>query len=254
MDKEHIFNMKVIILAAGRGSRLGERTKDRPKCMCTLCGKTLIERCLDNLEKAGCNREDIGIVTGYKNEQFDLEGVTLFHNANWETTNMFFSLTMAKVWLEHEPCLVCYSDIVFSPNAAQALIASDSPLAITSYNNSWELWTERLENPLEDMETFCTDPNGRLLEIGKRPQSRTEVQGQYMGMIRFTPLSWAQVMETVRHPMPKPMEKLDMTTLLNCMLERGYQIDVIPTDDLWLECDTEDDILCYEHKFADSLL
>lgn len=36
--------MKVIILAAGRGSRLGERTKDRPKCMCTLQGKTLLER------------------------------------------------------------------------------------------------------------------------------------------------------------------------------------------------------------------
>ena len=42
--------MKTIILAAGRGSRLGERTKDRPKCMCTLLGRTLLEqlpgRCL----------------------------------------------------------------------------------------------------------------------------------------------------------------------------------------------------------------
>ena len=107
--------MKAVILAAGRGSRLGERTKDRPKCMCMLGGRTLLDRCLDSLEQAGIWREETGIVTGYRSELFTVPGVTYFHNPHWERTNMFYSLTMAKDWLEREDCIVCYSDIVFHP-------------------------------------------------------------------------------------------------------------------------------------------
>ena len=72
--------MKVIILAAGRGSRLGERTKDRPKCMVEICGKTILERCISSLEEAGIHRDDIAIVTGYgkrsigRSQRFDCMG------------------------------------------------------------------------------------------------------------------------------------------------------------------------------------
>lgn len=72
--------MKTIILAAGRGSRLGERTKDRPKCMCTLQGRTLLDCCLESLERAGIFREDTGIVTGCRGDMFDVPGATCFHN------------------------------------------------------------------------------------------------------------------------------------------------------------------------------
>ncbi len=99
--------MKTIILAAGRGSRLGERTKDRPECMCTLKDRTLLERCLESLGKAGIAREETGIVTGYRSDMFTVPGVQYFHNEIWERTNMFYSLTMAESWLKGEPCLVC---------------------------------------------------------------------------------------------------------------------------------------------------
>ena len=102
--------MKVIILAAGRGSRLGERTKDRPKCMCMLKGRTLLDRCLEALGQAGIAKKEVGIVTGYKNGMFTVPEVAYFHNEIWEQTNMFYSLTMAKEWLKQEPCIVCYSD------------------------------------------------------------------------------------------------------------------------------------------------
>ena len=75
--------MKTIILAAGRGSRLGEQTKDRPKCMCTLQGRTLLDRCLESLSGAGVNPADIGIVTGYRSEMFTVPGVTYFHSPDW---------------------------------------------------------------------------------------------------------------------------------------------------------------------------
>lgn len=241
--------MKVIILAAGRGSRLGARTKDKPKCMCTLCGRTLLDRCMEALERAGISRSDIGIVTGYRSGMFAVPGVTYFCNEAWEQTNMFYSLTMAREWLQNEPCLVCYSDIIFAPEVIRLLANCTAPLAITSYTGYWGLWQKRMDDPLEDLETFRTDGSGRLLEIGQKPQNRADVQGQFMGLLRFTPESWGWVEETTRHPLPKPVDKLDMTTLLQGMTEQNFPTQVIPTDALWLECDSERDIEVYEREF-----
>lgn len=243
--------MKVIILAAGRGSRLGERTKDRPKCMCTLRGKTLLDRCLETLKQAGL--QEIGIVTGYRSDMFTAHDVTYFHNEIWDQTNMFCSLTMADSWLRCDPCLVCYSDIVFSSRAVQALMDCSAPLAITSYSGYWELWEKRMDNPLEDLETFQIDEASRLLEIGKRPTVRTDIQGQFMGLLRFTPESWEWVQKTIQEPLSKPLSKLDMTTLLQELLQRNYPIQTISTDDLWLECDSEHDLEVYERCFGEAL-
>ena len=245
--------MKVIILAAGRGSRLGQRTKDKPKCMCALKGRTLLDRCLETLDRAGFSRSDIGIVTGYRSDMFKEEGITYFHNSVWEQTNMFFSLTMAEEWLKREPCLVCYSDIVFTPEAVRVLADCDAPMAITSYSGYWALWQKRMEDPLEDLETFRAAEDGRLLEIGLKPGSPDEVQGQFMGLLRFTPESWGWVRETICKPLPKTVEKLDMTTLLEGMVREGYPIQTISTDGLWLECDSEHDIDVYEQVFGELL-
>lgn len=238
--------MKVIILAAGRGNRLGERTKDRPKCMCTLQGRTLLDRCLESLAGAGIALGDTGIVTGYRSEMFTIPDVTYFHSPDWEKTNMFWSLTMAREWLKREPCIVCYSDVVFSSGTFRTLVESTAPLAITYYTGYWELWSQRMEHPLEDLETFRLSPEGQLTEIGRKPRSREEIQGQFMGLLRFTPESWAWVEEAIQTPMAKTVEKLDMTTLLQELLQRGHPVQAIPTDDLWLECDSEHDIEVYE--------
>jgi len=245
--------VKVIILAAGRGSRLGGRTKDRPKCMCTLCGRTLLDRCLNALDQAGIARSDIGIVTGYRSDMFHVDGVTCFHNVDWEKTNMFYSLTMAKEWLKRESCIVCYSDIVFAPEVVKLLADCPAPLAITSYNGYWDLWKLRMENPLEDLETFRVDGAGRLLEIGRKSNSAAEIQGQFMGLLRFTPESWGWAEETIKRPLSKTVEKLDMTTLLQGMLQLGYSVQTISTGALWLECDSEQDIVVYEQTFAKEL-
>ena len=245
--------MKVIILAAGRGSRLGMRTKDRPKCMCTLQGKTLLDRCLDTLDQAKISREDIAIVTGYCSNMFDIPGVTYFHNENWEKTNMFYSLTMAEEWLKREPCIVCYSDIVFSSKVVQVLIDCSEPLAITSYSGYWSLWEKRMNNPLKDLETFRVNENGLLQEIGKEPQDPQYIQCQFIGLLRFTPESWSWVEETIRQTLAKPLNQLDMTTLLHELVQRGYDIQTISTDELWLECDSEHDIAVYEEYFGDVL-
>lgn len=58
--------MKAIVLAAGRGSRLGKYTEEKPKSMLELGGKTLMQRNLENLQSAGFS--EVIIVVGYHHE------------------------------------------------------------------------------------------------------------------------------------------------------------------------------------------
>ncbi|GHU39663.1 transferase [Spirochaetia bacterium] len=231
---------------------MGEKTANLPKCMMELCGRTLIDRCVDNLQKAGIQLPEIAIVTGYKKDEIKIEGVTYFHNAEWENTNMFISLTMAAEWLKKEPCIICYSDIVFDPGVITKLIYASGDFVITYYTGYWELWSKRFENPLDDLETFKIE-NNYLAEIGLKPGSKEEVHGQYMGLLRFSPSGWAIIEEAIKLPMPKPLAKLDMTTLLQHLIKLGNTIEVIKTDELWLECDNQNDIEVYEKDYCDSL-
>ena len=61
--------MKAIILAAGRGERLGDAAAGRPKCLLRFGGKTLLQRHIENLDRAGISR--IVIVTGYRHEHIE---------------------------------------------------------------------------------------------------------------------------------------------------------------------------------------
>mgnify|MGYP002530337169 CR=1 FL=1 len=58
--------MQAIMLAAGKGSRLGKYTKNNTKCMLNVHGKTLLERAIDALLEA--NIKDFILVLGYKGD------------------------------------------------------------------------------------------------------------------------------------------------------------------------------------------
>ena len=63
-------DMRVIILAAGKGERMGSLTKDNPKMLIPLGnGKTLLETQLDSIKKSGI--KEVSIVTGYKSEKVE---------------------------------------------------------------------------------------------------------------------------------------------------------------------------------------
>ena len=50
--------MKIIILAAGQGTRLRPLTDNQPKCMVEVKGKSLIERQLLTMYSCGIEEED----------------------------------------------------------------------------------------------------------------------------------------------------------------------------------------------------
>lgn len=232
--------MKAIILAAGRGSRMKNLTEERPKCLVELHGKHLLEWQLSALREAGI--EEIAIVTGYKRELLASRGLVEFYNSRWAETNMVASLSCAQVWLKTGPCIVSYSDIFYSEQAVRLLVDCPAPLAVT-YDPNWlKLWTERFTDPLLDAETFRIKPDNTLAEIGNKPKSVEEVQGQYMGLLRFSPNSWETLAKLREQLPPHIRDKMHMTASLNLLIQEGVQIVGIPYYGVWGEIDTPSDL------------
>ena len=238
--------MKGIILAAGRGSRLGALTADSPKCLTELGGKTLLQRQLEALADGGV--DEPAIVRGYLGGSFT-RPVTYFENPRWAETNMVASLVCAADWLRTETCVVSYSDIVYGSGTVRLLLAAPGDLVI-AYDPRWRaLWELRFADPLADAETFRRDGQGRLLEIGARACSLDEIQGQYMGLLRFSPAGWSRVEDLLAGLPADRQDSLDMTALLQLLLADGMEIGTVAATEPFYEVDTESDLRLYRERF-----
>ncbi|MEE9382932.1 MAG: phosphocholine cytidylyltransferase family protein [Nannocystaceae bacterium] len=234
--------MKGIILAAGRGSRMGCMTDARPKCLTVLAGRSLLDWQLSALKCAGVR--DVTVIRGYRKECLRGPGYHTADNERWAETNMVATLQCAHDLLAAGPVVVSYGDIVYHPEHLRALAAARAPIAIT-YDTLWRsLWGERFEDPSEDVETFEAAA-GRLQEIGGRPTDMDAVQGQYMGLLRFTPSGWGQVLDCLAALPAEGRPKLDMTSLLRALLTRDVEIETVGVDGGWCEVDCAQDVAIY---------
>lgn len=239
--------MKAIILASGRGRRMKELTNERPKCLVELRGKALLDWQLDAIYSAGI--KEIAIVTGYKRELLTGRGLVEFYNPRWAETNMVSSLACAEDWLQTGPCIISYSDIFYNPSAVKSLMKCNASLAVT-YDPNWlKLWTLRFFNPLLDAETFRLNLKGTLTEIGSKPKSVDEIQGQYMGLLRFTPDGWEEVVRIRSKLSAVKCDQISMTSILQMVIEaKKISVHAIPYDEIWGEIDSKADLAVYENE------
>jgi L-glutamine-phosphate cytidylyltransferase len=237
--------MRGLILAAGRGSRMGTLGDDRPKCMVELEGRPLLDRQIAALKRGGV--EEIGIVRGYRAETLNFSGLAYFDNARWSQTNMVMSLTAAASWLKAGPVIVSYADIFYRGDVVRGLVNAPGALVI-SFDRSWrKLWSRRFADPLSDAETFRINGAGELLEIGGRTRTIEEIEGQYMGLLKFTPVAWNAVEEILATLDAPSRDRLDMTGLLRRLLAaKSIAISTFGIDGGWGEVDNPGDVELYQ--------
>jgi choline kinase len=235
--------MRAIILAAGRGSRMGALTEDAPKCMVPLHGRPLLDWQMSALGEAGIAQ--IGVVRGYRADLLERPNLASFDNPRWAETNMVVSLCCAATWLEAGPVVVSYSDIFYPAEAVRKLMAAPGDIALT-YDPNWlELWSRRFADPLSDAETFRLDGD-RVIEIGKKTDTLTDIQGQYMGLLKFTPAGWQAVYTHLASMTENTLARLDMTSLLAGLIANGTPVHAVAVEGPWGEVDSASDLAVYE--------
>ena len=109
-------------------------------------------------------------------------------------------------------------------------------------------WRARNEDPLADAETLKLDAAGRILEIGQKPKSLQEIQGQYMGLIKLRGpgiqafKDFFSAAKSSGALMGKPIEKAYMTDLLQAIVHSETPVMSVPVHGGWVEVDTVGDL------------
>src|SRR5699024_10714096 len=82
-----------IILAASRGSKLGELTSEIPKTLLKVNGKPILHTLVDEFNQMGI--KDISVVQGYGKEFITIENITSINNPLFDETKELYSLSLA---------------------------------------------------------------------------------------------------------------------------------------------------------------
>lgn len=176
-----------VILAAGLGSRLKDRTKQMPKGFIEVDGQSLIERSVATLLAAGVDRIIIG--TGYLHEHFDaLRGkypIETFRNTEYSTTGSMYTLYELR-HLINAPFLLLESDLLYE-NAAIDYLSNDPReniiLASGATHSGDEVYIQAsAENQLQQMSkdrATLTHVTGELVGITKLSVQALEAMSSF---------------------------------------------------------------------------
>lgn len=242
--------MKAVILAAGSGTRLRPYTQDRPKCMVQLCGAPMLHTQIQVLRS--CGIDDITVVGGYLADRLDPCGSRVVVNGDYAVTNMVWTLKCVARELGDD-VIVSYGDILYHPDILAGICAGDASVAV-AVDAAWHgYWQQRFDDVLADAETLRLEGD-RITEIGRRPQSLADIQGQYIGLMRFSADGAQLLRDTLcglagDSPVAgKPARSAYMTDLLQSFIDDGHPCTAVPFTGSWCEVDTVRDLSVAEGR------
>lgn len=262
--------MKVIILAAGQGTRLRPLTDDRPKCMVEVNGTSIIERQLDIMYACGIEQKDITIIAGYRGDvlkkKFETSSLNFIINTEYETTNMVYSLMCARAFMEtQKDILISYGDIIYNENVLRKILKSKADASVVVDDGWYSYWSERCENPLDDAETLMFNENDILTEIGQKTTDLQRVQAQYIGLMRFQESGLQAMLDVAgkakewsAQGVPlwrtsRTYDKMYMTDLLQGMIDEKYALKAVHINRGWFEIDDCADLKVVEARLQEEM-
>ncbi len=183
-------SMSAIILAAGRGRRLGQ---PKPKALLEFDGKTLLERHIAALRAHGVH--DISITVGYQSMAIRSEiarlgvadGVTLVDNP------YFLQGSLVSVWAQRDrlrsgaSIVLMDADVLYDPRMIGRLLRAEPPNV---------LLLDRMIEPGDEPVKICVRDN-TLVDFAKKPVHPHDWHGESVGFFRFSPEMAAALAERI---------------------------------------------------------
>jgi choline kinase len=259
---------KAIIVAAGRGRRLGEDTADIPKCMVRVNGRPILHWQLRAFAAAGIR--DIIMVRGYLGDRIDPGEfpVRFIDNPEWERNNILASLMYAADEFS-SGFYFSYCDIVIAPSAVARLAtaarnpAAGSLAASLVIDRRWaDAYAGRTLHPVSEAELTAIESaapaqGSRVVQVGKGAVPAAQAVGEFIGLAHFSPAgamalskTWQDALGSGGLDAPfgraKTLRQAYLTDALNAMALAGEHLAPVFIDGEWREIDTQQDLAAAE--------
>ena len=170
--------MKVLLLAAGRGTRISRYLAGNPKCTVDIGGQKLIQYTIELFHKKGIT--DIAMVLGYRAEVIqetlkDYEGIRYFYNPFFDVTNSIASAWFAKDFLsQYDDTLIMNADVYLEETLLDRILeCHKSPVMFADGTRK------------EEADYKYKYENGLLVKYGKE-LTGSDITGEYIGIGRFS--------------------------------------------------------------------
>ncbi|MDP7197621.1 MAG: phosphocholine cytidylyltransferase family protein [SAR202 cluster bacterium] len=233
--------MKVIILAAGRGTRLGHHTKEIPKGLVDVNGKSIIERQIELFKKNGIT--EIVIVRGYKKEKFCWNDVTFIDNEDFANNNQLASLVLAQNMVSGS-VLILFGDLIFEQTILDQIFASNSDISIAVDLNWKERYDENRNNQFPALAEIENDKITRISE--NKSLARKKLSGEFFGIMKLSSKGskiLTDVIEKTKHHKGKFHDSDSFTMckipdIIQEIIDLEFVVKPILVDGKWFEVDT----------------
>jgi choline kinase len=250
---------KAIIVAAGRGRRLGPETDDIPKCMVEVAGRPILHWQLSALAAAGVS--DVVVVRGYQGQRISApQSLRFVENPGWQTNNILASLFHAADEMKGG-FFFSYADIVFAPAVAQALslaaaeaLGADAALVV---DRRWrDAYEGRTQHPVAEAELARVEGTGSgalVTRVGKQAVPAEDAAGEFIGLAYFSPTGaealrevWERALRDGGLDAPfgraATLRNAYLSDALNAAADAGARLTPVFIDGTWREIDTQQDL------------
>lgn len=226
--------MQAIIMAAGKGSRLGNLTDDKPKAFLEIEGVKLIEY---NIALLHANQiRDIIIVTGYYNEKYEelaasIDGVTCVYNPFYEMMNVLGSFFMAQEYLKEDDTIYMHADTLCAPEIFHDMIVATGDMVLPV---DYKICDE------EAMKVLTCD--GKIKEISKEISCKLG-EGEFIGIAKIS----GKLIPALKAATKKLMKEKQFSSYFEGAIQElanqnKYDLNTIPTKGrFWGEVDFLED-------------
>ena len=242
--------MRAIILAAGSGLRLGQHTKDIPKALLDLNGKSILERQISLLRQHAIN--EIFVVTGYQQEKHTLKDIEYIFNPRYAETEQLASMMVARTKISDD-VLIIFGDIVFDEQILQQILVSNDDIGI-AIDLDWEKsYNERPDNP-KSLADKVLIYQKKIQQISAKITSlsmKNQQIGEFLGVIKLSrrgsKIMVQKYQELERSHTGKfhdasSLEKAKLVDILQELIDSKIEIYPIPITGKWCEIDTPKDL------------
>jgi NDP-sugar pyrophosphorylase family protein len=243
-----------VVLAAGKGSRMGSITDEIPKPMLLVKGKPMLEHILERLAAAGV--ENFFVVVGYRHEVIEqyfrawqsrqapgYGALTLEFRVQDPVDGTGSATRLAKEFVGNESFLLTYADILVDPPEylrcgaiLQQHQATAAILAVKAVDDPWQGAAvyeeqERIKSIIE-----------------KPPKSTSTTHWNSAGFYAFRPI----LFHYLDRLQPSPRKEYELTSALDVMLADSLELRISPIEGNWRDVGRPEDLLAVNASAPDS--
>jgi NDP-sugar pyrophosphorylase family protein len=246
--------VKALLVAAGRGTRLGALTAERPKPMIPIGGIPMIERIMSGIAEQTSIREFV-LVTGYLAsviESYFGDGsrwgwkVEYVHQA--EQLGLGHAVNLASDKLRDGAFLFTYGDIMLDPANYGAFEQTYSKVRQDGVDCAALLGLNWVDDPYRGAAVSVDDENWVVNIEEKPPKGTSKTNWNNAGLFIFEPL----VFDYTERLTPSARGEFELPDAIAAMMRDGLRIKGIPLTGSWRDVGTPEDYEAINKEFEEA--